>query len=177
MANNSSRTSSWAEYLVVIAIAVALAFFIRTFIAQPFLVDKESMHPTLLEGNYIIINKFIYYFSRPQKGDIVVFYSPQEQAHLIKRVIGSEGDKIEILQDGQVVLNGRLLEEPYASYASYGVDAESGAITLGPGEYFVMGDNRGNSLDSRWFGPIKESSIKGRAFVLLWPFSRFRFLQ
>jgi signal peptidase I len=177
MADNSSRISLWGEYLVVIAVAIALAFFIRTFIAQPFLIDKESMHPTLLEGDYIIINKFIYYFSRPQKGDIVVFYSPQEQADLIKRIIASEGDKIEILEDGHVILNGRLLEEPYTSYTSYGIDGESGTITLGPGEHFVMGDNRGNSLDSRWFGPIKESSIKGKAFILLWPFSRLRFLQ
>lgn len=175
------------EWIVVIALAVVLAVVVKAFFLQAFYIPSESMEPTLKIGDRVLVDKFSYRVSGIDRGDIVVFDRPEgevstEVSFLIKRVIGLGGDEI-VIQGGSVYVNGTKLEE---SYLPEGVTT-SGANTPNPcapsapcvipkGEVWVMGDNRNVSRDSRYFGPIPESSIVGRAFVTLWPVSSFKIL-
>ncbi|MDI9567869.1 MAG: signal peptidase I [bacterium] len=155
------------EYLECVAIALVLAFFIITFVVQSFVVDGSSMEPTLHHGQRLLVNKFIYYFTRPQRGDIIVFqYPANPREDFIKRVIGVGGDHIQI-KDGKVFVNGHPLEEPYLLEPTYG-DFEG---TVPPDSYFVLGDNRNNSRDSRYpdVGMLLREDIIGKAALIYWP--------
>lgn len=151
----------------VVITALVLAVFIRTFMVETYVVQGPSMMPTLRDGERLLVNKLVYRFSKPQRGDVIVFRYPLEPSRdYIKRVIAVEGDVIEI-RTGRVYLNGQLIEEPYVYYP--GLSTMS-SLVVPPGTVFVMGDNRQNSEDSRSFGPVELRLVKGRASIVIWPF-------
>ncbi len=164
------------EWVAIIAGALLVAFLVKTFLVQAFYIPSGSMLPTLREKDRVLVNKLSYDLHEIHRGDIVVFEGP-EQAEgqvrdLIKRVIGLPGETIEA-HDGQIFVNGQLLSEPYLGPGITTGPLEAQQIP--PNHYWVMGDNRGNSKDSRFFGPIDQSLIVGRAFVKVWPLNHFRF--
>jgi len=171
------RKSVVREYVEAILIAVLLALLIRTFVIQAFKIPSGSMIPTLQVGDHILVNKFVYRFRDPARGDVVVFkYPVDEHRDFIKRVIGLGGDQLYI-KDRQVFVNCRPpgtacqpLREPWAYYEDrIGVGAEAfGPVQVPPGSYFVMGDNRFNSQDSRYWGFVKQDKLKGKAFIIYW---------
>lgn len=161
-------------------LAVALTWFILTFVGQRTTVDGESMYPTLNDKDELIVEKVSYRFGKPERYDIVVlnYYKKRdaEPEHYIKRVIGLPGETVSI-EDGIVYINDEPLEEIYGYYAGDMImsayNLEDNPMTLGDDEYFVLGDNRNNSLDSRKIGAIKESDIIGKAVLRLYPFDTF----
>jgi signal peptidase I len=175
---SSSSTRNMVEWALVVVGAIVIAFLVKTFLVQAFQIPSASMHPTLLEGDRVLVNKLSYDLHDVHRGDVVVFSrpagmsaGPDDPDDLIKRVIGLPGDTIQT-KDGDVYINGRVLEEPYLEQGtvSDGIDVP---VTIPEGEVWVMGDNRGDSQDSRVFGPIPADSIVGRAFVVMWPISRW----
>jgi signal peptidase I len=163
-----------------VLLAFAIAFGIRTFIVEPFIVPTGSMIPTIQIGNRVLAEKITYRFIRkPRYGDIVVFPDPQGQhPHLIKRVIATAGQVVD-LKNGKVVVDGRELVEPYThGLPSDPLTAEIRfPFTVPQGDLWVMGDNRTNSGDSRVFGPIPVSEVQGHAVWTYWPLSAFGTLQ
>ncbi len=161
-------------YLVVIVSAVAVSLTIRIFIFEPFIVPTPSMEPTLLSEDKVIVNKLSYKFGSVQRGDLVVFHSPVErQKDLVKRAVGLPGDSIKLTENGEVFINSILLEEEYIALDANIVYSNE-TFELSSGEYFVMGDNRNNSLDSRYFGPIRQENIFGKLVVIYWPPHRIK---
>ena len=153
-------------------IALLIVIPIRMFIAQPFIVSGASMDDTFHSGEYLIVDQVSYHFDKPERGDVVVFRFPQDPSKFfIKRVIGVPGDTISISGDTVTITNekypeGLELNEPYVKSMSSGGDLTE---TLGEREYFVMGDNRDESSDSRAWGLVQEDQIIGRAFLRLFP--------
>jgi signal peptidase I len=157
------------EYLVILLVSFALVFgFVRPFVMEAFWIPSGSMIPTLEIGDRVLVNKFIYRFTEPKRGDIIVFESvdnPDED--LIKLVVGLPGDTVAVRR-GHLLLNGERQREPYVNKKL--PDRSFYAKTKVPkGHVFVMGDNRGNSADSRVFGPLPEKNIEGEAFLRFWP--------
>ncbi len=173
-----SDKSLWHEvkdWAVSIAIAIVLAFFIRYFIVELYMVEGPSMQPTLISGERLVVNKFIYRFRAPERNEVLVFKYPRDPSRdFIKRVIAVEGDTIEI-NDGKVFLNGKLMDEPYIRDKTRGSYPLS---TVPPNTVFVMGDNRNNSEDSRFkdVGFVSLEMLKGKAMVVFWPIDRMKSL-
>ncbi|MEZ5142746.1 MAG: signal peptidase I [Acidimicrobiales bacterium] len=177
-----SSLSSAVEWVVVIVAAVAVALVIKTFVMQAFYIPSESMLPTLEKNDRVLVNKLSYRMHDINRGDIVVFEKPPEAglndgtSDLIKRVIGLPGESL-VIEGGKVYIDGKQLDEPYLPA---GVTTTQGARACTAADpckvpsdaVWVMGDNRTNSRDSRWIGPITEDRIVGRAFFRIWPFSR-----
>lgn len=169
--------SIW-EVAEVVLIALVTVFIIRTFIVQPFLVSGASMSPNFQNGNYLLIDEVTYVFREPQRGEVIVFrYSGDDSSFFIKRIIGLPGEQLTV-KDGKVSIitpgeDGEtiLLQEDYLPVQSKTLGDTR--VTLGEGEYFVMGDNRGNSFDSRNWGPLHEDEIVGIVRLRLYPFSEF----
>ena len=185
------RKSVVREYAEAIAIAILLALVIRTLIVQAFTIPSGSMMDTMLVGDYILVNKFLYgpelpltdyrlpALRHPERGDIIVFKYPQdEKRDFIKRIVGLPGEQVQI-RGAQVVINGKPLAETYTkkidsplgpsgqpAYCGYAYGCEPS--TVPPDSYFVMGDNRDNSQDSRYWGFVKRDKIKGKAFLIYW---------
>ncbi|HEV2582729.1 MAG TPA: signal peptidase I [Ktedonobacteraceae bacterium] len=153
---------------VVETIAVTLLIFIVIrFAVQSFRVDGPSMQPGLHTDDYVLVNKAAYLFSGPQRGDVIVFRYPLDTSKdLIKRIVGLPGDIVQTTST-DVIVDGQILHEPYISMP---FNFESHAWKLGPNQFFVMGDNRDNSLDSRTWGPLDKSYIIGKAVAVYWPF-------
>ena len=157
------------EFLVILLVSFALVFgFVRPFVVEAFRIPSESMVPTLEVGDRLFVNKFIYRFTEPERGDVVVFESlEREDEDLIKRVVALPGDTVEV-RDGTLYVNGQArrgsyINEEFPDRSSYGPK------TVPEGHVFVMGDNRANSRDSRFFGPVPYENIEGEAFMLFWP--------
>lgn len=188
------------ELPILIVVAFAIALVIKTFLVQAFFIPSGSMENTLLPDDRVLVSKLSYRFGEPKQGDIVVFVGPDAPAPVdrgavrnflrsvgvalgmisseqdfIKRVIATEGQSVEI-KEGAVWVNGKPLDEPYLHDNSPISCAGEfcGPTKIKKGELFVMGDNRANSRDSRFFGPIKHSTLVGRARLLIWPPSRFK---
>ena len=165
------------EYVEAILVAVLLALLIRTFVVQAFKIPSGSMIPTLLVGDHILVNKFLYRFRDPRRGDVVVFkYPVDESRDFIKRVIAVGGEEV-FIKDRQIYVNCRppepacrAVSDPHGYYEDrLGMGGEAfGPVRVPPGSYFVMGDNRNNSQDSRYWGFVKGDKIKGKAFVIYW---------
>lgn len=172
------NASSQRSLFAYTAAALGLALFIRFFIAAPFIVSGTSMLPTFQDLNYLIIDRLSYDFEEPQRGDVVVFRLPQNTSRdLIKRVIGLPGETILVNGNSITIVNdahpeGFTLSEPYLSQENLGGPTNV-RMTLKSDEYFVLGDNRRVSADSRIWGPLPKSDIVGRVFVRLFPFSAF----
>ncbi|MCI5130202.1 MAG: signal peptidase I [Candidatus Electrothrix sp. EH2] len=181
------QKSAAREYTEAIIIALVLALFIRTFIVQAFKIPSGSMLQTLLIGDHILVSKFIYGIRNPftgsvlipirspQRGDIVVFKYPKDpKLDYIKRVVATAGDIVEI-KNKNVFINGALPEYRYGEFrdphilpASEGPRDNFGPITVPEGHIFVMGDNRDNSSDSRFWGFVDLDAVKGKAFIIYW---------
>ena len=159
----------WARDLVV---AVGLAMIIIVFFYQPVKVEGTSMAPLLSDQERIFINKFVYHFEPIGRGDVVVFWYPLDRTKsFIKRVVGLPGDEVEIRR-GRVYINGKSLEEPYVP-SQYVDTAAYGPVQIPRDEYFVMGDHRISSNDSRVFGTVPSHFIYGRAVFAYWPVDHF----
>jgi len=161
-----------AEFLVTLAIAFAVAQAVRTWVIQPFVVPTGSMLPTIQLSDQVLANKFILRFRPPVRGDIVVLDDPTGQVGtLIKRVIATGGQTVDI-RDGKVWIDGTALVEPY----THGQPNELGPLPMPykiPADSgWVMGDNRTQSQDSRWFGAVSLSAVHGKAFFIYWPWAR-----
>jgi len=165
------KKSAFREIAETVVIALLIALVIRTFVVQLYRVDGESMYPTLHHDDRLLVNKLVYRFRSPRAGEVVVLDDPANpDRQLVKRVIAVEGDEIEV--QGQLVLiDGTPLSEPYTNPISEGVSATE-ALTVPEGYVWVMGDNRGASLDSRILGPVLTERVRGKAVALFWPLGR-----
>jgi signal peptidase I len=185
------KKSTGREYFESIVIAVILALFIRTFVVQAFKIPTGSMENNLLVGDHLLVNKFIFAPTAApieeallpiepiERGDVIVFKYPEDPARdFIKRVIGLPGETLEI-RNKKVIVNGTPLEEPYVHFllppsrdgaGSYDVREKYGPVVVPAHHYFVMGDNRDNSQDSRWWGFLPRHYIKGRALMVYWSY-------
>ena len=175
------------DYAVTAAVAVALAFLVQAYIVKPYRVPTPSMANTVKAGERVLIDRTVYHYRSIRRGDIVAFRGPQAVNHivLLKRVVGLPGDTLS-LSGGRLCVNGKPLDEPYLRSGDgsvtqtlpatgYGAPASDGpwtlarAYTVPAGHYFMMGDNREDSFDSRFWGPIARSDVIGRAFAVYWP--------
>lgn len=167
------------EYIEPIVIAVLIALFIRAFIVQAFKIPSSSMEPTLLVGDYLLVNKFIYgvripysnikffEYKKPKRGDIIVFIFPKDRKKdFIKRVIGTEGEKVTLLHN-KIYIDDKLIDDPWGHFTRPRSSIEDyGPVKVPEGSLFVMGDNRDNSQDSRFWGFVKTNEVKGKAFIV-----------
>jgi len=159
------RSSIW-EFGKTLVVAYILALFIMASVAQAFQVEQYSMEPTLLPHDRVLVNKFLYRFRPPQRGDVIVLRYPlNQQRNYIKRIIGLPGETLQ-LKNGKLYINGHLIREPYLHETPQG---GYGPFTVPVDSVFVMGDNRNNSEDSRSFGPLKKNLIVGQALFIYWP--------
>ena len=158
------------EFPVILLISFALVFgFVRPVIAAPFYVGSESMVPTLEVWDRVLINKLAYDLDEPERGDIVLFHSPEGgKDPLIKRVVGIPGDIIKVRHD-KLLVNGEPQREPYVNDEYRKLQTQYGPLEVPADHVFVMGDNRGNSQDSRVFGPVPEENLIGEALFRFWP--------
>lgn len=159
------------EFLLIFAISLALVFgFVRPVVASPVFIDSGSMIPSLQIYDHLLINKLADDFSPPERGDIVLFEDPSGgPIPLIKRVIGLPGETLEF-RSGDLFVNGELVEEPYVNEATPPTSLVQ--VRIPEGHYFVMGDNRGASTDSRVFGPVPKEDLIGEALFRFWPLGR-----
>lgn len=169
------RHKLWAlfETAETFLVALAAVIIVRTFIAQPFLVSGASMEPNFYDGHYLLIDELTYRFRTPERGEVVVFrYPKNHRTFYIKRIIGLPGETVSMAGGRITVVSPdgarRTLEEPYLPQSGEG----SFGRTLGEGEYFVMGDNRSFSFDSRNWGPVKKSELVGIVRLRLWPINQ-----
>jgi signal peptidase I len=172
-----SRRPLWGwilEALETLAVTLIIFVGLQTFVAQPYRVQQESMEATLEPGQYVLVDKLTPRFDGYRRGDIVVFTPPADfpdaaGAPFIKRIVAVGGDRVEV-KDGRLWVNGQPLDEPYV-YEGQPTEATGGESrwVVPPGDYFVLGDHRQASADSRVFGPIPASSIIGRAWLRYWP--------
>lgn len=178
----SKRRRALFDWAVVIVVALLVAFFVRTFVLAHFVVDGESMMTTLHDGDRVFVNKLSYRLHDPNRGDVVVLHEMNTgvpQRDLIKRVIALEGETIE-MRSCEVRIDGEVLEEPYLDPVEIGPQnlcgGDFGPIVVPEDHVFVMGDNRDGSQDSRAIQSVDEDDIVGRAFVVFWPTSNWRWL-
>jgi len=170
------------EWVEPIIIAVVLALIIRTFVVQAFKIPTGSMRPTLIEGDRILVNKFIYKFREPKRGDVIVFISPEDKKKdFIKRLIGLPNETIRI-SDGSILVDGKSVEENsvlkkrhYYNRGDFGMEGQDIKV---PGDaYYVLGDNSISSRDSRYWGFMPKKYLLGKAFLIYWPPNRIRLIK
>lgn len=172
------------ENVEVVVTAVILALIIRTFVVQAFKIPTGSMRPTLIEGDRILVNKFIYRFKEPSRGDIVVFKYPEDlKKDFIKRLIAFGGESVQ-LKNGNIWINSELVKEPqklrqiyYYNKPATPYGAEGVKIKVPEKSYFVLGDNSASSRDSRYWGFVPKKHLIGQAFLIYWPPTRIRLLR
>ena len=183
--------STIADWAITIAIAVGVVLLVKGFVVNPYRIPSSSMEPTFhctsmpgcLGGSNdrVLANRFVWHFSDPERGDVVVFEAPEEAAEkcgqagtYVKRIIGLPGDTVSARDDGNVYLNGDRLPEPYLR-DGHRFTAPAFSRELGPDEYWMMGDNRDMSCDSRRWGPVLRENLVGPVFFVYWPVSRIGF--
>jgi signal peptidase I len=179
-AGMSRTTRAFVDWVVVVGIALLVAILVRTFLLAHFVVDGTSMYSTLDTGDRVFVNKLSYRLHDPNRGDVVVLHQigNSTERDLIKRVIALPGETIEI-RSCEVTIDGRRLDEPYLDPAVVtpgNCGGDYAARMIPQDSVFVMGDNRAGSSDSRALGPIHESDLVGRAFVVFWPRSHWQWL-
>lgn len=168
---NKKKKSSLREMIEVIVTALVLAFLIKTFIVGNFWIPSESMVPTIEVNDKVIVTNFSYWFEEPERGDVIVFKYPLDtKKDYIKRCIGLPGEIIEF-RDSKLYVNGQLVAEPYLPEGL--VFEDYGPIEVPEGQYFMCGDNRNHSSDSRVWGFVEKRLIIGKAQVIYWPFDRW----
>jgi signal peptidase I len=175
-----SRRKVFVEWAVILVVAVTASFLIRTYAVQTFVIPSKSMNPTLHVGDRILVNKLSVEFGSINVGDVIVFKAPPREhcndegiADLVKRVIGLPGQHL-TSKGNTIYVNGQALKEPWTYFPTIGTPI--GHVTVPPGSYFVMGDNRADSCDSRFWGTVPRSDIIGKVFLRVWPPSRIGFI-
>ncbi|MGE4169337.1 MAG: signal peptidase I [Candidatus Margulisiibacteriota bacterium] len=174
------KAKSLVRYFLVdvvetVVVALAMALLIRTYIVQTSLVPTGSMIPTMMVGDRLFVNKFVYFFEKPKRSEIVVFKSPfHDGKDYVKRCIGLPGETVQLI-DGELYINGKLTTLPGVNIQNDG--ANYGPITVPADSYFMLGDNRANSLDSRYWGFVPSQDLLGRAFFTFWPLDRMQVLR
>ncbi|MBI4178017.1 signal peptidase I [bacterium] len=164
----------WRQIFDTILSALALALLIRWLLLQAFFIPSASMENTLTKDDRILVSKVQYYFRPPEHGEIIVFWFDEEEKHFIKRVIGVPGDRVEMVRK-KLYVNSVLQSEPYAVHKDMNYESSRDdfrPLTVPRDRYFVMGDNRDYSKDSRFWGFVQEKDIVGKAFVIYWPLTR-----
>lgn len=167
------------SFLLYVAVVVGVTFLIIHFVGQRTYVSGSSMESTLSDGDNLIVDKLTYRFSDPKRYDIIVFpYQYEDNTYFIKRIIGLPGETVQIV-DGTIYINGEVLQESYGREVMRNSGLAADPITLGVDEYFVLGDNRNDSTDSRdpSVGKIKRNQIIGRAWVRIWPLPKIGILR
>ncbi|MDD7199953.1 signal peptidase I [Parafannyhessea umbonata] len=182
-AQRDRRLPAWLDWVITIAVGVALALLVRTFVAEVYIVPSGSMLETIQEGDRLVGEKVTYRGSTPKRGDVVTFDDPEKPGTtLIKRVIATGGQTVD-LKDGHVYVDGKKLNEPYVlDKPTYPLEQQSSILSeaisypykVPDGCIWVMGDNRTNSLDSRYFGSVSTSKVSSRALFIFWPISDAR---
>jgi len=175
-----SRRRIVIEWAVILVVAVTASFLIRTFAIQTFVIPSKSMKPTLHVGDRILVNKLSVEFGSINVGDVIVFKAPPREhcndesiADLVKRVIGLPGQHL-TSKGNTIYVNGKALKEPWTYFRTIGTPM--GHVTVPQDSYFVMGDNRADSCDSRFWGTVPRSDIIGKVFLRVWPPSRIGFI-
>jgi signal peptidase I len=162
------------DILEVVVFAIAIFLFVYLLILRPHKIKGASMEPNYPDGEYLLTEKISYYRQNPQRGDVVVFKPPvTEDDEFIKRVIGVPGETISF-QNGKVYVNNQELEESYIDVPTYGSTflSDGKEYTVPEGQYFVLGDNRPHSSDSRVWGPITKDKVNGKAWLIYWPITK-----
>ena len=169
---HGSRSFRNVEFLLYIALVVLIALSIRTFIAEPIRVDGDSMIPTLIHNEDMLVEKMTYWFSDPQRGDIIICFYPGYTESCVKRVIGLPGETVEV-RDGVFYINGNALDE--SAYWNDTIIGDMNPVTVGAREVFVVGDNRNGGKDSRnpSVGCIPYAKVVGRVVAVVYPFNEF----
>lgn len=172
-----SGLRSFVEWVIILVVAIAVSFVVRTYMFQTFYIPSGSMEPTLMIGDRIIVDKLSVDFGHINRGDILVFKAPPTEncggppvTDLVKRVIGLPGDHL-TSKGNTIYVNGRPLDEAWTHTEPLGPPI--GQVTVPAGHYFMMGDNHSDSCDSRSWGTITHSEIIGKAFLRIWPLNRF----
>ncbi len=168
------RRLGWlAEVVVIVVAAFVLALLVQQFLVKPFAIPSPSMEPTLVEGDRVLVNRLVYHFRSPERGDIIVFQPPNQEGGdpFIKRVVGVGGDTVEV-REGRLYVNGVAQDEPFIK--EYPIVPDYPETAVPAGSVWAMGDNRNNSGDSRVFGPVPEDAIVGTAFAIYWPLGHIR---
>lgn len=166
--------------LIYLAIVFVLTYLVVEYVGQRTVVSGSSMETTLTDGDNLIVDKLSYHFKDPERFDIVVFkFQHEENTYYIKRIIGLPGETVQIDEDGVIYINGEQLEESYGNEIMLDSGLAEEPFVLGEDEYFVLGDNRNGSSDSRdpSVAAVKRDTILGRAWVRIWPFSEFEVLK
>jgi signal peptidase I len=177
---NTFKSELW-DLIKGLIVYIAIYFVITTYIAQPFLVKGRSMEQTFSDGDYLIVDQLTYNFTDPKRSEVIVFHTDfipggSEREYYIKRVIGIPGDRI-VIKEGGVLLYENNAETPTVLDEDYIIDGlktlsqEPVDVVLKSNQYFVLGDNRGNSSDSRYWGPVDKTYIVGKPFIRLFPFN------
>jgi signal peptidase I len=172
---NEQKKSGILEFVKVVLISAIIVIPIRFYIAQPFIVSGASMEPNFNGGEYLIIDELSYLLRSPERGEVIVFRYPLNQSEFfIKRVVGLPGETI-VIREGEVFFSMEdkdpiKLDEPYLTSSE--ITAPDGTFILGENEYFVLGDNRLKSSDSRSWGVLNKDLVVGRAFIRLWPITK-----
>lgn len=167
----------WVESLLI---AFILAMLIRTFVVQAFKIPTSSMEPTLMVGDRILVNKFIYRFNKPQSWDVIVFKYPLDRKRdFIKRLVANEGETVSI-NNGKVFIDGKMVDNPhlleyYYNRGDYG--AEGQKLKVPEDKLYVLGDNSFNSQDSRYWGLVPREDLIGKAFFVYWPLHKMRIVR
>ncbi|MTI85911.1 MAG: signal peptidase I [Firmicutes bacterium] len=170
----SKSNSAFIETVKSVVIAVLLALIIRMFVFEPFYIPSGSMVPTLQVGDRIIVSKLSYHFTKPNLGDIMVFKFPLDPStDFVKRTIGTAKDTVES-RNSELYINDKRVEENYLPPELH--FDNFGPVKVPPGNYFMMGDNRNHSQDSRAWGPLPEDNIIGKAVLIYWPLNRIKLL-
>jgi signal peptidase I len=182
-AKTAGRNRWIVEWVLVLLAALGLAFVLRTWVIQTYSIPSVSMVPTLMVGDRILVDKLSYHLHPVHRGDVVVFATPPKEVailnvkDLVKRVIGLPGETISSGPHAEVFINGKLIDQPWLTKNARNMPGPPIVKQkIPPGEMFVMGDNRGSSDDSRYFGTVPESLIVGRAVLGFWPLSRIHWL-
>jgi signal peptidase I len=170
------------EWVAIIAVAVAVALLTRAFVVQTYYIPSASMYPTLHVGDRIVVNKLSYHLHGVGRGDMIVFKGPPAEAtrcassssDLVKRVIGLPGETISA-KNGDVYIEGKQLSEPWLPKIPSSYTSAFAPVHVPQGQYFVMGDNRVESCDSRFWGFVPQSNIIGKVVMRIWPLSRIAF--
>lgn len=177
MKNVLKEILSTSIYLLLV---LGIAYLIVTFVGQRTQVSGSSMENTLSDADHLIVDKITYHFKDPERYDIIVFpFQYDKETYYIKRIIGMPGETVQIDMDGNIYIDGEVLEEDYGREVIQNPGIAAEPVMLGDDEYFVMGDNRNNSSDSRdpAVGNIHRNDIIGRAFIRIWPLSKFGILK
>ncbi len=171
------------ELIKIVIISLMIIIPIRMFVVQPFIVEGASMMPNFYDGEYLIVNEFSYRFFPPKRGEVVIFHPPQNhRIYYIKRIIGLPGETVELREGVIYIYNtaepqGKRLSELGYEVENHLSPNQTEKVTLDKDEYYLLGDNRTNSLDSRSFGPVKFDYLKGKAWVRAFPFNRLNIFE